>query len=79
MLVDCRSRLMLYLTERYERYGCTDEMIVHKSRQELAENIGFCIKTINRNVARPQGSRLYQHTQRQKLSAQGKQVAAHAQ
>lgn len=52
MLVDCRSRLMLYLTERFERYGCQDQMVVHKSRQELAENIGFCVKTINRNVAR---------------------------
>lgn len=75
MLVDCRSRLMLYLTERYERYGCTDEMIVHKSRQELAENIGFCIKTINRNVARLKEEG-YITIRKGKIACTGEQVAA---
>lgn len=54
MLLNCNDRLTLYLINRYEKQKEKSSMTVRKSREELAETIGTCSKTINRNVKKLQ-------------------------
>lgn len=50
ILLNCNDRLVIYLIEQYEKQQGQEKMIIEKSREELADVTGFCVKTINRNI-----------------------------
>ncbi|MDO4337207.1 MAG: Crp/Fnr family transcriptional regulator [Eubacteriales bacterium] len=50
ILLNCSDRLILYLIEQYERRQRQEILVMEKSREELADVTGFCVKTINRNI-----------------------------
>lgn len=48
-----RERLMVHLVRKYEqRQPIPESLELRKTRQQLADEIGFCIKTLNRSVAK---------------------------
>lgn len=50
LFLDCRDRMMLLLTERYERAGTSREIRIRQTRDELSDETGFCVKTLNRTI-----------------------------
>lgn len=48
--LECRDRMALYLTERYEKSGARDEYVLQKKQPELAAQLGFSVRTIQRNI-----------------------------
>ena len=50
LFLTCRERLILYLTARYEKYGRNGNYKLKKTQSELAERIGFNVRTIQRNI-----------------------------
>ena len=54
LFLSCYDRIQLYLIDRYEKGGSAGNFQVKKTRPELAEILGFSIKTINRTASKLQ-------------------------
>lgn len=50
LLLNCQDRLMTYFLEQYKKKQARGIMTLQKSRDEISNATGFCVKTINRNV-----------------------------
>lgn len=50
LLINCDDRLILYFLEQYEKHHEKGCMVIRKNRDDIASTIGFCVKTINRNI-----------------------------
>lgn len=48
--LECRDRMVLYLADLYEKYGGQGEFTLQKKQPELAEMLGFHVRTIQRNI-----------------------------
>lgn len=48
--LDCKKRLTLYLIEVFERVPARNFCKLKKTQSELAERVGFTVRTIQRNV-----------------------------
>ena len=44
------DRLAMLFAEKYERYAKKEKLCVLETRQELSDETGLCVKTINRSV-----------------------------
>lgn len=80
-LSPCKERLIQYLVEYYEKEN-VDRLRIRKSRDELANEIGFVVRTIDRNVNKLEaegyisikaGKIYVSHMQYEKLKAHLKQ------
>ena len=52
LFVQGPDRLALLFVKRYEQYGKKGVLNIRRSRQNLADETGLCIKTISRGVKR---------------------------
>ena len=53
LFLEAKERLVLYLVRKYEQKVSNDksvELNLSQTRNQLAEEIGFSIKTLNRNI-----------------------------
>lgn len=50
LLLNCKDRLIAYFLEQYEKKQSDGRAMIGKSRDEISNATGFCVKTINRNV-----------------------------
>ena len=46
--LECKDRMVLYLTDRYTKYGEQNDYILQKKQPELAEQLGFNVRTVQR-------------------------------
>ena len=46
----CRERMILFLIERYESYGNHTNYKLNKTQAEVAERVGFNVRTIQRTI-----------------------------
>lgn len=54
LLINCDDRLILYFLEQCEGHREKGDVIIRKSREEMANTTGFHVKTINRNIKKLQ-------------------------
>ena len=53
LFMDGKERLMVHLIRKYEQKQPMPDMLeLRKTRNQIAEEIGFCIKTLNRSVSK---------------------------
>lgn len=50
LFLGCKERLMLYLVETFEKKGNGDSYKLKKTQPEIAERVGFNVRTIQRNI-----------------------------
>lgn len=50
LFLSCKDRLILYLVAQYEKHGRNITYILPKKQPELAERIGFNVRTIQRTI-----------------------------
>lgn len=50
IFLGCKERMIIYLIEQYEKFGHKKEYIIQKNQTELAECVGFNVRTIQRNI-----------------------------
>lgn len=50
ILLNCRERLILFITEQYRKKGNNKEYKFHMTQPELADRIGVTVRTIQRNL-----------------------------
>ncbi|MDO4320967.1 MAG: cyclic nucleotide-binding domain-containing protein [Lachnospiraceae bacterium] len=48
--LECGERMVLYLAENYEKSGVRDEYVLLKKQSDLAAQLGFSVRTIQRNI-----------------------------
>lgn len=58
LLLDGTDRLILYLTRYYREHARGDICSIQASRQQIAEQTGFSIKTVNRSIKKLSDSQL---------------------
>lgn len=51
MLMGCKERLLNYLVRLYEKNGKKEKLKVTKTQMELADKVGFNIRSVQRNIA----------------------------
>lgn len=61
LFLEGRERLILYLVQKYERKHPIPKMLeVKQTRSQISEEIGYCVKTLNRNIRRLEEMKLLQ-------------------
>lgn len=50
LFIEGRERLMIYLVRKYEQRQPKNELELNKSRNRISDEIGFSVKTLNRNI-----------------------------
>lgn len=48
--LECKDRMVLYLSDRYAKYGEHGKYVLQKKQPELAEQLGFHVRTVQRNI-----------------------------
>lgn len=51
LFLTCKERLILYLVSKYERNGNNKTYRLNKTQSELAERLGFNVRTLQRNIS----------------------------
>ena len=54
LFLSCYDRMILFLLELFQTDDSPDGFVLKKTRPELAELLGFCIKTVNRTISQLQ-------------------------